>query len=732
MRCPPAGETYLIGVSSVSSVTDDETSLSRFAQPLFVNLKRWDPEPPYYDEDWQPLYDAKIESITQNINAAPDEVVFWFPNKRWNDTADLRVGDKIQIVTENGTVLFEGFIVKPLREFSGGDEKGGKYERLAFICHDYRWLMAVSVPIYGQFGRGFDDYDENNQPLQSCTDFSGRRCIFNPIVHPARPVQGNCDPNGYSYFDEEENEIAIPLFFDTGGAAIKWTVYQMLRFVLFLIQFEIGDFIPIDFASYEYLENLEGWTYELNHILIEGLNGAAALQLLCKKIGWAFRLDYEGGAHLVFFPSGKSDAQTRDSTHPVIQQSLFAPAPVDADSSEESKSIRAAVEAGKVICQSAKLETDITNIVNTPIYFGARQRVEFTAELAPGWKDSDLIVPAAPDYFLSESDLAGEDNPNQFDFYKYYHTKGSAFKRDVGRIWVLNENGRYTGGDYDRGAPFDLSTILPAEYAFDEGKRRFGPFSREFLSCLTKNKFTDSTVGIVVEFSFDLGATWHIIEAAMENLNGQCGIVIKDPNLSEIKNPEDIDSPITGGTLDGVDLNYWTSLLDDKLAGSSFKNGEWYTRVRVTASIELDQRLFGQLAADYSGSPFNQVSIWDHSGEYNQQARDASSIFTGGDLSSDARDDSQALRNYVFKLRESLQDSADSGVFILERLWLDKFRIGDCITKIEGRDFDLRTALGAPGEGQVVLYPEIVQIEILVQQQKMKLFTRDLKYSGKK
>lgn len=705
----------------------DETSQSRFAQPLFVNVKQG--IPPNYADDWSPLYDAKVESITQNINATPDQAVFWFPNKRWNEPVNLLQGDKIQITDEDDGVIFEGFIVKITRQFSGGDEKGGKFERLAFICMDYRFLMAVSVPMYGQLARGYDDYDpDTGEPLDTYSDYTGRRCIFNPIEHPARPAKGNCDLTEVTI-----DEVNHPLFYDIVGGE-KWTVYKMLRFILWLIEIEIGDYITIDYTLYEYLAALDDWLQTPNHIIIEGQNAATALQLIVKQIGWAYRLDYEFGAHLVFFQSGKTTALTPDATHPVIQQTLFAPAPVDADSDEESTGITAAVAAGKVIVQSALLDTDITGIVNTPIYFGARHRVEFTAELVPGWKDADL-VPDVAKLFFTEAELAIEENPNQFDFYKYYHTKGSLFKRDVGRIWVLNENGRYTGeaGGYDRGDIFDLTTVLPAAYAYDDGdppKRRFGPFSREFLPPLTCDPNTTNPADCLVELSLDGGATWHKIDVNVEGLSGQCGIIIKNPNLAEIKiNNEGV---ITEGVLNGVELNYFTSLCDDKVNACVFKNDEWATRLRITASIQLDQRLAGRLAGDYSGSPFNQVDIWDHSNEYHKQAIDVSSIYSGSGLPSDAGDDTTALLAYVTKLRASLQDASISGVFVLERLWLDKFRLGDVITKIEGRDFDLRTAIGAPGETQTVLCPEIVQIEILPQQQKMRLITRDLKYSVKR
>ena len=409
----------------------------------------------------------------------------------------------------------------------------------------------------------------------------------------------------------------------------------------------------------------------------------------------------------------------------------------------EQKSVKLAVEAGKKILWAMQYEQDISTVVNAPFYLGSRQRVEFTAELVPAWQDSDLVPDEGSGFlnlFLLEVELADLDNPNQYSFHKYYHAKGSQFKRHVGRIWALNESGRYSNPDtYDRGFPFDLATVLPKkskespDLGFDEeGFRLNGPFDRQFLlalACLTKDISADNSAGIMVEFSFDEGATWHKIQAAIINVDGQCAICITEPNLAEIKTK--YDETINGGALDGIELNYWTSLCDDKLEGRSFKLGEWHTRVRVTASVELDQRIGGQLDPANSGSPFLQSDIWDFSNEYFSYQQDASSEFKKSSdvYPADLRDDYKEFKNYVEKLRDALQDNSISGQFTLERLWLnplDNFRIGDCIYNIEGRGYLLRT-----GTGATPLYPEIVQIIYMAQKQKTKLVTRDLRYGDR-
>jgi len=74
---------------------------------------------------------------------------------------------------------------------------------------------------------------------------------------------------------------------------------------------------------------------------------------------------------------------------------------------------------------------------------------------------------------------------------------------------------------------------------------------------------------------------------------------------------------------------------------------------------------------------------------------------------------------------------AISGIFVLDRLWLDGsdiFKVGDCITKIAGRDFDLRSSI-AGGSGDEIQSTEIVQITYEVENQTQTLVTRDLKFA---
>jgi len=702
-------------------LSDDEKKISRTAQPLFVQYKKGWGSPPAYEAKWTNLFEAKVETVIENVNATPAEASFWIPNERWNADIDFMKGDLVRIIyyeDEQEVVLFQGFLTKISRQFSGGNEKGGKYERLAYICLDYRWLMHSISPCFGQIGRSLDDYNDDTPISGSYTFFSGRRCIFNEKGVP------NCDPEELGLGGN-----AYPIFANPNiNNAIAWTAYDIVRYILLMFRLYADDYFPVgDPDNIIGLEHAD-WQQKLNNIVVEGLNTATALQFICKQIGWAYRIDYaDNEPLLIFFKSGSANSTSRSDLSPIIRQSLFSPPSADIDPANAN--IKAAVAAGKTILWAAQFEDDISNVVNSPLYFGSPHKIEFTAELVPAWRDDDLVPDTSDDnskLFFTESDLAEIEDPNQYSFYKYYHLKGNSLKRSVGRLWCLNESGKYTIPSYDRGEPFDWGLVIPPKYAFDKyGARLYGLFNRQLLPCLTKDNLTDNSVGIAVEFSFDEGASWHKLSASIINVDGECGIYITEPNLAEIKLKNNV--AISDGDLEDMELNYWTSLCRDKLAGNSFKLGEWKTRIRVTASVQMDQRVGGQLSPSNSGSPFYQVEIFDLSGDYHAQARDESSIYSATSLNADERDDSIKFYNYMQKLRDSLQDSSISGQFTTERLWLNRIKIGDVISEIEGRGFQLKTGLG-----WTTLCPEIIQIIYMVQQQRMKLITRDLKFSEKR
>lgn len=708
----------------------DPINLARTAQKLVVEVRRGRGSPPHYSPLWEPLWNAKVDRIEINRGSKPSRAVIWFPDVRWDSSPNLLWGDIIRIRTNQWypsrrTIVFVGFLTSYNSDFSGGDEHGGCFERNSILCLDYRWLLAVTSPIVGQFARGPDDYTNYGTPAQAPIDgqytwLSGKRVIFNPDGKP------NSDSVFLKVLNSKGGTLCQTPIFADPDVAIPWTARDMVLYILSPLNNQVYDYWPI--SDPNDLIGLDHPDFDkvINHIVVDGLNVMDALQLVCKHVGWDFRIEFfnNGTIDLVFYNVAAASGYTRTNSNPTILHWLHAPA--------ADENITSAVSAAAKMLWSMSLAEDIAAVVNNPWGLGAPQRFEFTAELVPAWLDSNLVPDTSDDnanLFKTEAELQDITDPNSLTYYLYYHPRGAGFLRDVSRKWSLNEAGRYSLVPYDRGMPFDFAGVVPAQYIFDAfGKRVFAPFNRQLLPCLTLDEAALNSVGIRVEFSFDGGVTWQVIPSAIVSLSDECAIYIAETNLAELV--DQAEGTISGGDLDGVQLNFWTSLCDDKLNTRIFKNGEWKTRVRVTASVQLDQRLARQdLPTSSSGSPFYHARAYDFSDKYALAQRTAASFYDYG-LPVAEMDSTLSFDRHLTAIRAANEDMSISGRFTLERLWLGDgsgipaFCIGDCIEKITGRQYMLSASVGG---GEV--YPEIVQIIYLPASQRMTLITRDLRFA---
>lgn len=722
---------------------NDLTSLSRNAQQLVVETRHGSGSPPVYESVWQPLFGAKVDRIEINLANKPSVATIWFPELRWQETlSGLVWGDMVRIRTDepdatNWTVLFSGFLTSFLSDFCGGTaEKGTGFERTAIVCMDYRWLLGATSFVYGQIVRGPDDYTDYGTtaqlPIDDAAIFaSGRRAIFNFDGKPNRA------PTDLVLTDK----CSMPIFANP-KVAQYWTAREMMRYVLSPLYNLAYDYLPIkDPALLPGLTHKD-WDNTLNSICVEGLSVLDAAAVICKHLGWSFREDFynNGVAMITFFKAGSATGYVRSDTNFTIRHWLHAPA--------VGELINTAVAEGAKILWAMNLAEDISPVINQPVGLGIPDRFEVTVNLVPAWADTELVPDTSESnanlYFI-ESDLSKMDNPNDYTYYKYYHPRGSEFRRHVGRRWALNESGTYSNiydASYDRGLPFDFSTIIGlAEYVKDDkGKRLFAPYNRQFLPCLTIEKDSLNSVGFKVEFSFDKGVTWQVITGEIEPLRDECGIYII-PNLAELVDQSLGTITDAGSPLNGEELNYWTSICDDKLMNRKWFNTannpptcDWKTRVRVTATIQMDQRLHRHQAPSVaSGSPFHHSQLYDFSEKYGLQKRTESSVFRDTTLIAYESADriSDWFDSHLKTVRDANEGMSVSGQFTLERLWLGDgagfpdFCLGDCIEKITGRNYDLCAAIIRGG----TVFPEIIQIIYLPDKQMMKLITRDLRYA---
>lgn len=708
-------------------MADDEKQIQRIARFLIVEVNSYSGSPPAYESGWHVVWAAKVEQIEINNGARPSTAVVFFPDLRWNGDHGLRHGDRIRIRTaeaseEDRTCVFSGFVVNQVSSFAGGSQKDKGHERNAVICADHRWLLGKTTVAYGQFVRGPDDYefygtDGQTPKADGYSHMSGRRLIFNADGKP------NKDPVYATYEVAEGVSYDTPIFAARESQAEAWTVKEMLAYLI-NIHNTANEYYAISDPMTSVILFGDDMGRVLSHVVCDGLDVLTAIDQIVRQVGWSFREDYTSGgtAMFVFYKVNSALGSERDNeTFPTIRHELHAPA--------AAEDISAAVAEGRKMLTAAQIAEDIGSVINSIRGLGAPDRFEFTAELVPAWKDADLVPDTSDSnnqVYKTEADLQGSDNPNGFSVYEKYHVKGDSFwtHRNVGRKWALNEGGDYSAGQYDRGMPFDFAGVVDAEYLLDDdGKRLYAPFNRQLLPCLTRDQRTLDSVGIKVEFSLDGGENWQVMSGVISSLSGEAGIYIDEPNLGEMLNEE--EETISGGQLDSVELNYWTSLCDDKLESRSFEGGAWKTRVRVTASIQMDQRLV-RLAGPSSagGSPFEHKAAFDYHDSHGIAKRMSASMFEDEGLPAEELDTSAWLTASLDRIREANEDMSISGQYLLDRMWLGAFACGDAVEKITGRDYDLSVDYGAR-----TIYPEIIEIVHLPVQQKTKLITRDLRFA---
>lgn len=684
----------------------DKQMQTRTAQRLVAQFR---PPAATGSGGWQTAWNAEVRKVALNAGASPNTAEIEFPNLRWSDGLGIAWGSQVRILTSvpmrrNGeprypdlqpTVLFQGFAVERKIAFDGGGPRRKAHEYSGIVCYDYRWLINSNISVYGQYARTAAD------SASGYTFFSGRRCIFNQ--------------------DGKKNRAATPTTYNGSqyylfGVDDYWTARQMLTQIF--LGTPIGSYLT-GIYGLDNADNSSDLAVTPGHVLVDTMGAVEAVMKVIGPLGWTFREEYTlSGPVWVFFKAGRAQAFSRSSGTYTMLHDLHAPAP--------GEQIPAAVASGRKMLCAGRLTESIKAVINNPWGLGAPERYETTFYLVPGWLDAQLVPDSADSYtnvYLTEEQIQKETNPDQYSFYRHYHPKGSSFLRDVGRKWVLNEAGTYTGGNYNRGNAFAFESVLPA----DKIAGLYGPFKRRFLPCLTFDSANINSVGILVEISLDGGSTWQALVASIRNLEGECGIYLDDANLSEIldKQARTFDS----GALQGKEINYWTSLCRDKLAGQAWPN--WQTRVRVTASVQMDQRL--RLSAEptaNSGSPFRQTAIYDFSREFTYSQRAASSVLAASGLPAWNTDETDKLRDRLEALRDANEDKSIAGPLVLDRLWLGdgsgdpEFKVGDGISHITGRWYDLG---GSVRDDRV--YPEIVQIVYDNESQKQTLITRDARFA---
>lgn len=319
---------------------------------------------------------------------------------------------------------------------------------------------------------------------------------------------------------------------------------------------------------------------------------------------------------------------------------------------------------------------------------GARKQVEATWELVPAWSkekddlDEELMYSDTPDW---------EDHPEN---------------HRVWRDWVLNEGGDYVDVRPENKDPADLSVALKYFGTEDQNPdtKSVQVKRRRFLPTLTLGeggKPIGKVDGITVEYyrSDYEGNRWVEISPE-EDPTWACRVLESECGIS-----------FTGG-MPPIEL------LD------IYQSGQYFPRVRVTATIELDTPIEETYSPSSPDGVVPMIVLVDapdrfHSRYYIDDTQDAKikkSIYKDrvdeGELASTKMDSTDAITAFALQAAQNWARATVAGTARLEGInHATEYEIGDVIEKIEGHDLTLD---GGTGYG-LQFYPQIVGISYVHQ-----------------
>jgi hypothetical protein len=598
-------------------------------------------------------------------------------------------------------VLFEG--TAPVQEASWRGEPGKAKESFGFTAvHVYERLARDRRSwVYGRRMRSGAIEDGLIADPAAWSDQSvlveALPCVFN--LDGAR----NCSPTPLKVVSSDGQVRSIHIFtYDNDANGIPWTYAKALRYLAWFYAPREGpvridgvldatEETVISTASSRLATRL---SVLCDTLMCEAANLVESLALLADAAGVHVTADTTADGESV-----RTRLRVWAAGDGVRKQLHLARGGVHADGVRryDASELRAAdvLRANEVV--AADIRWDYQRIVNAPIVIGGVKAYEMTVPLVPGWLPTEHLDNVAPQDRTAAKELALTpeqvdklgDLAEQSEWFRRYHRRGSEFGRHryVGRLWVLNEDGRFDAATYNRNAPFDdyrpfeFSTVAEPEIA------RLGSWSRRSRSLLGSVTRSESggRYGVHVEVSFDGGVNWYVPSGAITVLKDPAGIVF------EVTNPTQITPP----GIDPVEQNPWFAMIDQSFC------------VRVTAVIESDERLLARPDVNDSSSPtlLATSGVTARPSAYRFVSREGTTNVLA-DVNSEEDDievdDTEAIERFARGLAERGQDRRVIASPVVPRLDT-AFSIGDEIERIHGRGVSFLTREDGAAVGPVVV-----------------------------
>ena len=506
------------------------------------------------------------------------------------------------------TMLFEGH--PPLMEADWDGRPGRSRNRCTFTAEHVCGRLAQDRRcwVYGRRMRNGTIEDGLASEPSAWQDVSVLitvlPCIFN------LDGEGNCASEPLTVEGPDGSARAIYIFtWDGDPNARRWTYLNALRYLVWFYRACRG--FPAPVAEGNIFSATDAWVHydpdeatasapdsELvrrlleapDDLTVEATNLAEALALVAVESGIHITAETvndngRGASRLRVWSDGDGDVKDL----PLGPGGRYA----DGTPRFEASAMSAAEIYEANVVARARIGWDHRGVVNAPVLIGGVKHYEMTVPLVPGWVPEANLDNVAPGDRAAAKALAWTpdqitawgEGVEQFTWHRRYHKNGAEFEqyRDVSRLWVLNEDGRFDGDTYNRNAPFDdyqpfdFSTVAtPVVTTAGAWTRRV----RKLANTITHTE-DGAGFGVYVEVSFDSGSTWSVPVGPVRARFDPTGIYF------DVTNPTQITPP-------GVapeEQNMWYAIIDQTF------------RVRVTALIESDERLVAEEGPDESQTP---------------------------------------------------------------------------------------------------------------------------------
>lgn len=355
------------------------------------------------------------------------------------------------------------------------------------------------------------------------------------------------------------------------------------------------------------------------------------LDRLLQPLGYNWHVDYDTGT--VIDPP-TTDAERNDKKSPQLR---FFQKGIGDEKELYFQPPSSVLNLNDSNCNKYRISRRIGDSVNSVRVLGAPEQAEITMELVRGWPVSDDS--------LTATDLDKSEDGSQ------YKTKPN-----VWRLWVGNEAGDYTGSRTDITTTPDLSSVFS----------KWIPHRRNILDPFTfQGEAGDKQRRqIYLEYSINAGVKWLVAPTTFGQpfvLPDQIGVLFQG------------DQPPTELIKAGADA-----------------------RIRITGVVAGDARLIGEAprqthAVNGRDVPLELDVAQKFRKDWVQTTGDFKSQIAGDAAGEDTVDDTAAITAYAEKMRDGHEAAEVDCAFELPGIHLE-YKIGDLITKINGREISLDQA----------------------------------------